>query len=1153
MSSRALSFRRIAISRLPGFGINAFPPIPELRPGLNVVWGSNSVGKSSLARAMRSLIWPQAAELDAEAEADFEGQAWRFERRGERLTHERLADASRSEARWGPEEDAARYWFPLHELLQVESGQDPFASYIQRRMRWGIDLARANADAGGKRAKLTAARDEVKNLDRAERAFETLRQEQAAQQDLPDRIAELTALIDGAAEAPAQLKVLHKGIEYLGTQARVAALRLDLEAFPAGLDKLGDGDPGRLEQLAGEVDAQERAVAAAGRKGADKAAERERLGLADGFLADEAQRIRLEGLVEQVEAAQAGLAAAEREREQKRGAQAAWREEHRWLLPEPPPGALLPAMVQRLGELAAQCEPLRCQLDAAGRQLEGLGRDDEPVPVPEARLAEVQARIGDWLESDQAAARRELVPRGTVRNGLLALALLALLGLGAQWAAPSGAAAAALGLVALAAVVLGLYLARPGGPGGTAEPSAQVRLKAAEILAGLPGLVPAEWTRASALALSGEIAHLLGQARAARAQNAARQRARAAAAAAGAAYADWQARFAAETRGLYLRQGEAALDGAQFFHFSNHLLKWVELAAQAGGAAAECAHRAEQAATLRRDLQALLRANGCPEPAAEPGPLLAQGRDLLERRARALLLRREEAALARELLDARSRLEQLRGRLDGFWRDLGFAEPDPRRLGNLVDRLPEWRALRNDLTLATRQLETLLAELRGTPPAAGLAELQAEVLRLEQLQEATAAHVEARGGLRKQYETLLDGSTLASARRDLEEARAAYRRAKAENLVDRLVDHLTTRLDQRSFREDQPEVLRQASQRLLDFTRQRFWLGIDPRGRFFAHDTTKGLNFALEELSSGTRVQLLFAVRLAFIEVLEGPGAARLPLFLDEVLGNSDDLRARAIVQVLMALAEERQVFYFTAQADEVAKLREWAGPGRIHEIPLEALARTRAAALAPLSLRLAEPEPVPEPLEDYAAYGRALEVPGARLHHPLEALHAWHAFTRGRDLHPLLRQGLRTLGQLRLAMTPAQDPLGVLRRIAMLARARELALTGRGRPFLPADFARAPLARSAAYWAEWQQLVNQADGDPVAFMARAAEVKRSRKALEDFTPWMEAEGFLPSEPALDQTTVLYRLGLEFPWLDADADDLLVARRFVWAVLPEPD
>ena len=80
-----------------------------------------------------------------------------------------------------------------------------------------------------------------------------------------------------------------------------------------------------------------------------------------------------------------------------------------------------------------------------------------------------------------------------------------------------------------------------------------------------------------------------------------------------------------------------------------------------------------------------------------------------------------------------------------------------------------------------------------------------------------------------------------------------------------------------------------------------------------------------------------------------------------------------------------------------------------------------------------------------------------------------------------------------------------------------------------------------------------EADGDPVAFMARAAEVKRSRKALEDFTPWMEAEGFLPSEPALDRTTVLYRLGLEFPWLDADADDLLVARRFVWAVLPEPD
>jgi uncharacterized protein YhaN len=48
---------------------------------------------------------------------------------------------------------------------------------------------------------------------------------------------------------------------------------------------------------------------------------------------------------------------------------------------------------------------------------------------------------------------------------------------------------------------------------------------------------------------------------------------------------------------------------------------------------------------------------------------------------------------------------------------------------------------------------------------------------------------------------------------------------------------------------------------------------------------------------------------------------ARLPIIVDEALANSDDERAQAIVTALLRLCRDgRQLFYLTAQSDEVRK-----------------------------------------------------------------------------------------------------------------------------------------------------------------------------------------------------------------------------------------
>ena len=69
-------------------------------------------------------------------------------------------------------------------------------------------------------------------------------------------------------------------------------------------------------------------------------------------------------------------------------------------------------------------------------------------------------------------------------------------------------------------------------------------------------------------------------------------------------------------------------------------------------------------------------------------------------------------------------------------------------------------------------------------------------------------------------------------------------------------------------------------------------------------------------------MQLLLSVRLAFVENQEtGP---KLPLIFDEALAMSDDDRASRIAQAVVQICKTgRQVFYFTAQQDEVDKMEK--------------------------------------------------------------------------------------------------------------------------------------------------------------------------------------------------------------------------------------
>ena len=120
-------------------------------------------------------------------------------------------------------------------------------------------------------------------------------------------------------------------------------------------------------------------------------------------------------------------------------------------------------------------------------------------------------------------------------------------------------------------------------------------------------------------------------------------------------------------------------------------------------------------------------------------------------------------------------------------------------------------------------------------------------------------------------------------------------------------------------------LLSDARKRFTDFTAGEFSLELDTENqRLAAKRTSDGENLSLDQLSSGTRAQLVIAARMAYIESQETQYA--LPLMLDESLATSDDDRAGRIAQSISKIAKQgRQILYFTAQSDEVQKWQKAA------------------------------------------------------------------------------------------------------------------------------------------------------------------------------------------------------------------------------------
>ncbi|HOQ95374.1 MAG TPA: ATP-binding protein, partial [Sphaerochaeta sp.] len=179
-------FERMHLSRSPGFRSPPFGTLDSFSPGLNILYGPNGIGKSSLIRAMRALLTKtkDGSFIDAEAIVKGEKERWVLSLDHGQLSQIRGESGERSTLPGRNDTLSDAYFFGLHELL-TEVGDNPvFVTRVQSEMQGGIDLEAARTKSEAKSRFSLASIGESQRAIKARKAVQELKSSIAAQSSL---------------------------------------------------------------------------------------------------------------------------------------------------------------------------------------------------------------------------------------------------------------------------------------------------------------------------------------------------------------------------------------------------------------------------------------------------------------------------------------------------------------------------------------------------------------------------------------------------------------------------------------------------------------------------------------------------------------------------------------------------------------------------------------------------------------------------------------------------------------------------------------------------------------------------------------------------------------------------------------------------------
>lgn len=916
----ALHFTTVEMVKTPGFP-RGLAPIDGLSAGINLIFGPNGAGKTTMARSLMGLLWPGTAPAAMELNGQFtaDGSRWHVH-------------AARGRGRWqreGSEEtvgpvlvsatEADRYYLSLTELLQAEESGGRFARQIEKETAGGYDMTAMREDFRRRwhvSGHQVAARRLKEARGQRDKALQKMMELDAKDQELARKLEDR----DRARGAARRLHLIDAALRALQARRERDRLKGELTAFPPWMDQLTGSEGQRLEEIDGLLaDSGTEARAEQNRMEAAEAKIRElglpEEGLAPGLL--EAWRGRIDDLRRQEEEIHRAGPDLARARQTVADIEASFG------------GTIDPAGVKQIGrreidELARLARDVRT-LDgreaALAAQVAALEERSSPAAADEDIFHQGLTLLSRWLRQPGEDAPEETP--AVSWPGLAGAILMAVGGAAMVIGGITGWGTAFLA----AGLVIGGFIFLQSRSRSPSEPAGGGRRREQEEFLNL-GVepTPREWSEEGVAAAVAELERALRQTAAAgeteRNLQALRPQLEEVRRNLAEAAAGW-AEYAAEL-GL-----PADADPASLEVLAATIKEWQGAHRNVGSLTASLEEAEKKLkdglASLNMEFEKLgmppaedrARAAGIYEAVREKADEWQRARGEIASARGALKRIRDTADRAREERD------EIFGRL-GL--DAGEGK-DEAELLQALERLQEFRRLQQDYYAADQAAHRRLQELTEAGGEASLLESGEE--SLQELRESASREAERLeeimrhiGELSNALEEAKKGNTVEKALALVEERERELRDLYHQGLRLKLGVMMADAVIEKTRQEERPHVFYRARDLFSAFTDGGYELTMDDEGDTFrAVEGRTGQGRALDELSDATKVQLLMAVRMAFVEQYEN--GLKLPIIFDEVLATSDDNRARALMETVIALAAAgRQIFYFTAQHEEIGRWR---------------------------------------------------------------------------------------------------------------------------------------------------------------------------------------------------------------------------------------
>lgn len=284
------------------------------------------------------------------------------------------------------------------------------------------------------------------------------------------------------------------------------------------------------------------------------------------------------------------------------------------------------------------------------------------------------------------------------------------------------------------------------------------------------------------------------------------------------------------------------------------------------------------------------------------------------------------------------KIEQAEGRLNDYYASFGVDHEN--EFYEKVKQSQEKEEAQNLVAQGNKQIAIIsgVNEVKNTIDALEKltkSEIDSQLIILDQeikeLSQKQSAESEELGGLRERISSLLDVDEMFDLQNKREALKSKLASEYQEWVISKVILAILNKEKQEYEKEKQPSVIKYSSSIFSQLTAGEYErISISLTDDDVKIHTVEGKIRDIDSLSRGTKEQLLLALRMGFIQAYEDKNEP-LPIVLDDVMVNFDNYRSASFANILSDFTKDRQALVFTCHkhvrdlfTEQGAKIINW-------------------------------------------------------------------------------------------------------------------------------------------------------------------------------------------------------------------------------------